>query len=342
MKPRAVENPSLIERFISSVPLPYPLAAIFWAAILGSPGYYTVQLLETGTINFTLDQLPAEVLFFVVPLYLFLMPRYMRMRVVAAEASIVPRLSGGEDDYHNSFGRMTLTAPVVPLTLVIGTITLSFRAFSDAIPKFSALAIYNTVTIYMVSFALSTSLWMFAMASLGLHRLGGSSLKLGPFLEERMMGAKPMGSLALSLTVVYFGGLLIVILLFSSFIGTDTSLQALIFAFLFLGVAMFFLPLNSIHARMQAEKRRLQRDVGARYLQLSYTSSSPAENATLEDVRNALTRLSDLQQLEMIDKKVAALPTWPFDIQLVSKFITIVLSVTAVLLSRVITGFLHI
>ncbi|OLE68022.1 hypothetical protein AUF78_18045 [archaeon 13_1_20CM_2_51_12] len=62
----------------------------------------------------------------------------------------------------------------------------------------------------------------------------------------------------------------------------------------------------------------------------------------MEDVHTGLARLTDLQELEMLDRRVASLPTWPFDIQVVSKFVTIVLSVTAVPLSRVITGFLHI
>ncbi len=71
-------------------------------------------------------------------------------------------------------------------------------------------------------------------------------------------------------------------------------------------------------------------------------SAQPRENATLEDVHTQLASLADLQELEMLDRKVASLPTWPFDIQVVSKFVTIVLSVTAVLLSRLTTGFLHI
>ena len=108
-----------------------------------------------------------------------------------------------------------------------------------------------------------------------------------------------------------------------------------------IGVALFFLPLNSIHAKMQAEKRLL-REIGARYPRLNRDPSPPIENARLEDVNSRLARLTDLQELEMLNREVASLPTWPFDIQVVSKFVTIVFSVTAVLLSRVITGFLHI
>jgi hypothetical protein len=95
-----------------------------------------------------------------------------------------------------------------------------------------------------------------------------------------------------------------------------------------------------IHAAMRAEKRRLLREIGARYLRLNQDASQPRENATLDDVRIRLARLTDLQELELLDRKIASLPTWPFDIQVVSKFITIVLSVTAVLSARLIT-FLH-
>jgi hypothetical protein len=62
----------------------------------------------------------------------------------------------------------------------------------------------------------------------------------------------------------------------------------------------------------------------------------------LEACVAGLARLADLQELEMMDTKITSLPTWPFDIQVVSRLIAIVLSVTAVLLARLVTNFLHI
>ncbi|HEV2118914.1 MAG TPA: hypothetical protein VGS11_02215 [Candidatus Bathyarchaeia archaeon] len=76
--------------------------------------------------------------------------------------------------------------------------------------------------------------------------------------------------------------------------------------------------------------------------QLNQDPLRSKENATMGDVHKGLSRLTDLQEVEMLDRKIASLPTWPFDIQVVSRFITIVLSVTAVLLSRLITNFLRI
>ncbi len=337
MAPTPIENPTIIERFVSLIPLPYPLAAIIWSFVLpGSPGFY----LETAT-PLSPTNLTSSFLTLLLFLYLFLMVRYMRLRVVAAEALIAPKLSGGEQDYQQAFRRLTQTAPIIILTLVFGTPLLSAYASLGFLSTVLTLTA-NIITVYLASFAFLSYLWVFATASLGLHKLGGPSLKLGSFLEDRMMGAKPMGNLSLSLTITYFGGLLIVFLTLTSILPSSISSTAAYVAFLLIGVALFFLPLNSIHAKMQAEKRRLLREIGARYPRLNWDSSPPRQDATLDDVRTGLARLTDLQELEMLDKKIASLPTWPFDIQVVSKFVTIVLSVTAVLLSRLITGLLHI
>jgi hypothetical protein len=345
---RAIENPTLLERFVSVIPLPYPLAALIWALVLSSGFLFdAISYLTTGTTLLSLANLPNRFLNFLLPFYLFLMVRYMRLRVVALEAPIAARLTGGEHDYRQAFGRMTQTAPVVVLTATLGTLLLLSYVSTGILPTSTAplLIVANIIVVYLAALGFTTYLWEFATASLGLHKLGGSSLRLGSFLEDRMMGAKPMGNLGLTLTTAYFGGLLLVFLLFTTFQAPSIPSvpgTAVFYAFLLLGVALFFLPLNSIHAKMQAEKRRLMREIGVRYSHINETTPPTTEKATLDDVRAGVARLTDLRQLEILDRKVTALPTWPFDIQLVSRFITIVLSVTAVLLSRLITSFLKI
>ena len=343
MAPSPVEKPTLVERFVSLIPLPYPVAAIIWSAILPTgPIFLGIQYLATGTLPFSSINLPSTFLNFLLPLYLLLIVRYVRLRVVASEAQIAPRLSGGERDYYRAFGRMTQTAPVVILAAILGIATLSLYASLGVLPAIPSIIVLNIIVVYLNVLGFTTYLWEFAIASWGLHKLGGSSLRLGSFLEDRMMGSKPMGNLALSLTAAYFGGLLLTILLLSTFLPSSIIGNLMFVAFLLLGIALFFLPLNSIHAKMQSEKLRLIREIGSRYPRLDKRGSRPQENSTLESVNSGLARLTDLQEAEMLDRKVAALPTWPFDIQVVSKFVTIVLSVTAVLLSRVITSFLHI
>jgi hypothetical protein len=343
LAPSSIEKPTLIERFVSLIPVPYPLAAVIWSVILPTgPVFLGIQYLATGTFPFLSFNLFSIFLNFLLPLYLLLVVRYVRLRVVASEAEIAPRLSGGVDDYHRAFGRMTQTAPVVILAAILGLVTLWLYVSLGVLPIIPSIIARNVIVVYLNVLAFMTYFWEFAIASWGLHKLGSSSLRLGSFLEDRMMGSKPMGNLALSLTAAYFGGLLLTILLFSTFLPSSILGTALFVLFLLLGIALFFLPLNSIHARMQAEKRRLMREIGSRYPRIEKGQSLPRENTTLEDVNSRLAKLTDLQEVEMLDKKVASLPTWPFDIQVVSRFVTIVLSVTAVLLSRLITGFLHI
>ncbi|HVH14245.1 MAG TPA: hypothetical protein VNA15_00815 [Candidatus Angelobacter sp.] len=343
MAPSRIENPALIERFVKLIPFPYPLAALVWSVILPTgPGFLVIQYLAIGTLPFPIVNFLTTLLNFLLPLYLFLMVRYIRLRVVASETAIAPRLSGGEQEYQRVFGRMTQTAPVIILAAILGTVLLSLYASLGVLSAIPSVIAINIIIVNLNVLAFSTYLWEFLTASWGLHRVGGSFLRLGSFLDDRMMGSKPMGNLALSLTAAYFGGLLLTDLLLSTFLPSSILGTALFLAFLFLGIALFFLPLNSIHARMQAEKHRLMQEVVARYPRLNPDPSEPKGTATMDDVHTRLIRLTDLQEVEMLDRKIASLPTWPFDIQVVSRFITIVLSVTAVLLSRLITNFLHI
>ena len=343
MATRTVEEPTLLERFVALIPLPYTWAALIWSIVLPSGlGFDLISYLGTGSAPISIEAIPNIVLNLVFIFYAFIMIRYMRQRVVATEPRIAARLAGGVEDYGRAFGRMTQTVPVLIMTLVFGTLILTGRASSGGLSLNPFLILANIIVVYLGSLAFSTYFWEFAVASWGLHKLGASSLKLGSFLEDRMMGARPMGNLALSLAVSYFGGVLFAALLFSTISPATLANQWPFIAFLLLGVALFLIPLNSIHAKMQAEKRRLLQEINARYPKLGTNTVQPRTDATMADVQAGLARLTDLQEVEMLDKRITSLPTWPFDINVASKFITIVLSVTAVLLSRLITNFLHI
>jgi hypothetical protein len=346
LSPTPIEKPTIVERFVSLIPLPYPVASLIWSIMIPSGiVFYIVQYLVTGDsipLTLALASPLNTLLNILLPFYLFLMVRYMRLRVVALKAPIARRLSGGELDYHQAFGKMTQTAPVLIMTIALGTVFLLLYWFAGVLRNGPAPTILTAIVIYLNVLAFQTYLWEFATAAYGLHKLGGSSLRLESFLEDRMMGVKSMGNLALSLTIAYFGGLLLTDLLLSTFLPGSTISTATFVAFLVLGVVLFFLPLNSIHAKMQVEKRRLMREISARYPRLNQDPPQANESTTLDDLRTGLARLTGLQELEMLDRKIVSLPTWPFDIQLIGKLITIILSIAAVLLSRIITNFLHI
>jgi len=163
---------------------------------------------------------------------LFLIVRYTRLRVVAAESPLGVRLSEGPQQYQRVFGRMAQTTPVITLATILGTLILAIYASSGILPAIPWLIAVNAFVVYFDVLAFSTYLWEFTIASLGLYKLGGASLKLASFLEHRMMGARHMGNLALSLTTAYFGGLLVTYLLFATFLPSNVAASAMLFAFL--------------------------------------------------------------------------------------------------------------
>ena len=335
----APEKPTLIERLVHLIPLRYPFAALAWASVVGSPVFHLFEYIDYGSTNFSLapSSLFADLLFTLVPFYAFNVVRYLRLRILKAEPQIIPIMAGGEAAYHSAFGRISSSLPVVILALVLLVPILPAVVPN---PHPSILVSYTLISLFANALAVATYVWAYAISSWGLHRLGESQLKLKSFLEDRTMGAKAIGSVALSLTVAFLGGTLLVFLLFFSYFLVNLSFQAVIYAFFALGIMMFFLPLNSLHKKMRAEKLGQQRALTQQLL----TMKQELQAYSVEDppVAKVLTEILRMKDLEITERKLANTPTWPFDVQLIVKLITIILSVTAALLARLIINALRI
>ena len=336
----SIEKPVILERFVMIIPGPYWLSALIWATALTSGlGFDAISLIATGKSPLSLATIPNTLLNLLFFFYALLMLRYIRQRVVAEEAHIAPRLKGGTADYHKAFGRMTRTFPPFLIALAVSALLLYSYAINGVLSS-TWLILANMIVGFLGSFSTTTYIWEFGSVCWGLHKLGGESLDLVPFLEDRLMGTRPFGNLALSLTIAYFGEILIATLLFATLPGFSIGTIVAVDILLIIGIGLFFLPLNSVHVRMQQEKRRLVREIGARYPRPRQEPSQLNQNATLNDVHAGVVRLTDLQEVEMLDRKITALPTWPFEVNVLSKFVAILVSVTAVLLTRLITDYL--
>lgn len=338
----SLERPTPVERFVQIIPLKYPLALLVWTIVLGPLVFGIVQYFQSSSAFYfpaPINAALGSILFF----YGFYSSRYVRARVLAAESTVSPIVSGGDSAYRSLFGRVTSTRSIAILAVVLEI--LAFLATLQG-RDVSILTAYNLVTQVLIIAPFATLVWEYASASWGLHRLGQSQLWLKSFLEDRFMGARPIGNLSLSLTLAYLGGLLLFFLDTLTFlhVTTDPYLFSFYIILLSLGVVMFFLPLNSLHKRMQAEKFSRQRELGVKLSGLlrANTSTTQDRAASIENVQKGITELVQLKDLEITDRKLASIPTWPFDVQLLAKLITIVLSITAVLLSRIITDYLHI
>ena len=161
-------------------------------------------------------------------------------------------------------------------------------------------------------------------------------MRLRSSSEDPMLGLRPLGSISLSLAgayiaVVFLGALTLIILPFGF------SDIALLLIFLITGMVMFFLPLNNIHRKMQQEKRLEQSRIREQFNQLA----KKPDNAGHEDPGDILTRMEKLLTIQILDQKVSAVPTWPFETSILGRFFAITLSVAAILIARLIMIELH-
>lgn len=336
------EKPALIERIVRLVPLPYTLAALVWALIVGSPVFHLLEYLDMGRTTFSLApaQLYADLLFTLIPFYSFYSVNYLRRNILRGESQIIDIMTEGETGYHRAFGRFGSKPPVILLTILLTP--LAFQATITSL-RLSILPVATTVLLVINTFAIASLIWTYAICSWGLHQLGESKLQLKSFLEDRLMGGRPIGSIALSSTLTYFGTILLVFLLFQSYFLSDIAFEALLILLIALGVFMFFLPLNSIHKQLRSEKIRYQKELNTQLLVIKQAGQTSLADGppSMERMSQAITELFRLKDLEITERRLASAPTWPFDVQLIVKLITIVLSVTAALLARVIINFLR-
>ena len=336
----SLEKPSPIERFVLLIPLRYPLAALGWVIILGPVSFGLSEYLQNGTSPFYFPNPVNAILGSLLLYYLLIIARYVRQRVAAAEQSVTQIIAEGELGYDSIFGRVTDKRSIILLSVILEVLAFISTLSGRTLSILSGLDVLSQI-ILIVAFA--TLIWEYSVSSWGLHKLGSSHLKLKSFLEDRFMGGKTIGSLALSLTTAYLIGLALFFLDTATFLPVLTlPFELFYLSLLAIGVVMFFLPLNSLHNKMRSEKTRQANELNQRFLRA--ISANPHDlgdsiqsGAKSED---SITELLRLKRLEIAERKLAGTPTWPFDVQVIARLITIVLSVTAVLLSRFITDYL--
>jgi hypothetical protein len=104
---------------------------------------------------------------------------------------------------------------------------------------------------------------------------------------------------------------------------TSSSTRALVF---------FFLPLTRLHRRMLLQKRLERGKIGEKLAGIFQDGGEPGRPAQLDE----------MFRLDMMERKVSVIAAWPFDLQILSRLLVISLSVSTVLLARIIAFYLKI
>jgi len=347
---------TLAERFVVALRLPYAVGCVLVGfGLLGIPSVILSQYGQTSDLRqavlaaFSLNNLLQYGLI----TYAFYAPGYMRTKLLETGQSLSALLPEREEGFRRIFAGISsrrpqvvtwllflaalLVAVNVPAILGTGESTIVVNvAGSFSLVEFVA-TIYDVMAIALSTLALSSVVWTYWSTSTGIRRLGSAPLELRPYYDDAFLGLKPVGSLALSLATVYFGfiGLLLLVLATSPdvpTVGDIVGVGGFLFGLILLGLLLFFVPLNRLHRRMVTEK------------QIEKAGLSPKLRTLLQDSTEAGSDpdLAEMFRLDMMDRKISSMAVWPFDIGILGRLSVIALSVTAILISRIIALIFHI
>ena len=316
------------ERLYSSLRLPFWAGAFIFGCIIFL-GILVASALVTGLMGFMVD---TGIIYFV--------PFAMVASLFSQSASRAARrkieqlkdyagtLSGDREfdlkplySIRNTLVTyVTLLALIQPVYILYGlppTLTLAERI------------VLSSAFFYWNLF-INTFVWVWAYALYSTNRIGGLSLNLKPFTEDRSLGLKPFGRFSLQLTGLYVG-LFAIIVLPNIAVGFSSLPLLALFAALFLSALIFFLlPLIPLRRQLLLAKRELLRRIGTRYTRAFERIDSSTGGEVDQKIVNELTAIDKIQ------RDVQQIYTWPFDVGIVVRLSVIILSVTAAVLARII------
>ncbi|MBO0888621.1 hypothetical protein J2P12_05925 [Candidatus Bathyarchaeota archaeon] len=346
------ETPTLPERIVLRTHMPYAVGCLVLGYVFTVLlPQVVVEAVDGESVSVILNTAfsPDNLVNSLFISYLFYAPRYMRLRLLKSEATLSQLLPGGDTDFRRLFGRISAVRPqivawalftvllfllfdIVPRILSVSP-TAPFRGPSTGLGQ-AASVVGGTFGSLVTTLVLSSTAWVYYGVLRGIHRMGHASLNLSAFYRDPFLGLKPVGSLALSVAMAYFG---FEIFLIAAGIASPPTLVdyytvgSLLVALVVIGVVAFFFPLRKLHERMILQKTSERAKLAERLGPLvgpSQTSQSPDETAL------------EVLKLDLMDRKVGSIATWPFDFQILGKLTVVTLSVTAALITRFIALFL--
>ena len=258
--------------------------------------------------------------------------RHLRMKLGKVEPTLASLSPDGETTIRSLF------SPASSATFQLAIAAVFMTIYASSVPQLLSSGEFTTLSgsVYLLrsilrSLVFGSVLGLYCGALWGLYRLGKRDLRLKPFKQDRYLGLREVGSLSFTFASVYFGGLGIFTI--HAVLGGMTgelSIVNLLFmmSLPLLGVMLFFAPLVSTHQRMVEAKE----GETATLVELSGRILSRVPKGGEDDT----VRYTELLALEALERKASAIPTWPFGTQMLGKLTTIMLSVTAIVIARII------
>lgn len=334
-------RPTFIERIVSLLPGTYAFKCLVFSCLCGVPLLLLMRLLDTFDVQTALAVFgPLEwqnvITFsfanFVLLFYAVYGINYMRSKTFSLISEVEFELpQNGIKDLHDIFTPVCKLAPAIIVALFLAGASLA--SFPDQVVQHSsgpvsfALIVVSFPLVYL---AYGTFIWVYSSSVKCLYDLGKQPLKLAEFYEDAHLGVKPIGSLSLSLALVYFTGLGLV---FFSFISIPLPLEFAVGIMIVAGVVLFFLPLNTLHKKMKNSKRMERERLKTRYLPFMVSFGESLERLSVVDGRN----FRHVFVADIVYRHINSIPEWPFDSRTLTRLSAMVLTVVASLITRYIT-----
>lgn len=334
-------KPTLIEQIVNLFPGPYIFKCLIFSCLFGVPLLLLARFLDTLNVQTALAvfgpllwQNVVTFFFanFVLLFYAVYGVRHMRYEISAMIPKVghlAPECCGRHSD--EIFRPVCRLTPAVAISLLL--IAVSFASFPNQIIQHSTgLISFGLITISFpfVYLAYGTFIWVYSSSVKCLNDFGKQPLRFAEFHEDAHLGMKPVGSLSLSLALVYFAGLGLV---FFSFLSIPPPLEFAVAVMILGGIVLFFLPLHTLHRKMRSAKQMEREKSKARY-----ETVMDSINESLQNIRRIEARdLKLLLEVDIVHRYVSSIQEWPFDLRTLTWLSAIVLTVVVSIITRYIT-----
>ncbi len=331
------EKPTIIERVVNLLPGPFLIKCLIFWTIFGTPGMVLTRYLDTfnfDTVGALFGQLAPQNIAvfsmanFVMPFYAFCGTWYMRRKILGTMPELEPATASGTKALHDAFSQISKPAPALILGVLFAVVSIvSFPAQSMHVVGYLSL-IVKAGGFGFGMLGYGTFIWMYASSIRGLHQLGKHHLHFVSFYEDEHLGMRPLGTISLSLALVYFLGIGLV---FFSATPVPIALLASLLGLILLGVVLFFLPLHVVHEKMAKEKHSAEKLLKKRLSQLI---------TTIDQEDQSSSEITDMLLFQTLEQKVSKISDWPFDTVTLSWFSAIVITVLGTIITRYLLIFL--
>jgi hypothetical protein len=349
------ESPTFLEWLINAFHIPFSWGCLLLTFVFSPPGPLLLTYVQTSSIEdafsrticlFLGEDIPgwsgvaALTLFSIILFYFLYMIRYMRLKLVAAKPMLLPLLPEGEETFNKIFSTVSQLLPPLLLGAIL-MILVNLQTYPDLPSNYVKFIESSSANLYFVFVWLlfwliivGTFIWVYFGSIRGLHRLGKESLNLTSFRDDKMLGARPIGLLSLSFASIYIVGMgLAVFMVLIMLPLSSTLLYTSLVAFLILlGIAFFFLPLYTVHQRMM-EAKNLEQEALRQQFSKVYEMSKASE-VSQKEVSEALDRLTNIITIDVTKAEVDAIPTWPVDLPILSRLVTLMLSIIGIIVAN--------